>query len=1061
GVAGMTIGNSTVTTAGGGTVVAAVNVTGTPTLTILGPVTLGASSNANGVVTTSLALNGGTLDVRGNIVKGTGAGSGSVTSTLTLDNASLNLNGFVIGAAARPINTFNLRSGTLRNVGEINGGLGFTKSAGVVSANNTLILEGINSFSGNFTISAGTVQVGTGSTTGTLGTTSVINNAALVINRSNAYAVANAISGTGTLTVNGTGAITLSGNNSYSGATTVSSGLVSLAHSNALGGVGAGTSVSSGASLELQGGITVGAEALAISGTGNASNGALRNFTGANTFGGTVTLGGATTVQSDAGTLTLSNATSIVADVNDVTFTGAGNTVVSGAITGSTAGLTKTGNGKLTLGGNSTFQGAVNVNAGTVSVNGANGLGDATSGTVVATGASLELQGSVNVASEPLSLTGAGFGGAGALRNLSGTNTFGGPITLAGDTSVQSDAGTLTISGNISAGTRTLTITGASNTSLTGVMSGGMSAALTKNGSGTLTLANSNTFGGATTINAGSVVVGGTDVLSDFALVNVNGGSLNVGAYDEAVGSVQLLSGSIVGSTGSLSSSLADFDVRSGTVSGKLAGASGLIKTTTGTVVLSGANTFSGPVSVNAGVLSFTSGPNLGDASGTNVVTVNGGTLRYAGASAASASQNFAVGTAGGTIEAANKTGTIALNSLAGTTGVLTKTGAGTVTVNNTVDLGTGGVVVSQGVLNAGFTANGLGSLTVASGATLNLFDSTAVTTTGVALTMANGATLGFDLNAPGVNDKLVLTGTPTLSGIISLNLNNLGSLAVGTYDVITDASGSLAGATWILGNAPTTLNYRITTESAGTILRIQASQISYAFFNGDQGSSLLANNAGDTNWATDVSGATDTGVLPALTDALVFGTNNVTAGAKSLTLDGNLSVDSLIFNALTGVPSIAIAQGTSGTLTLTPGSSANGIAVKDNAGAITISAPLVAAGAQTWSVVGTGANGSSLALTGPVAFAGPITKTGVGTLTLSGANTGSGGLNFTDGTLNLGSASAVGSGLFQLGNAVTINNVAGAAVTLTGNNAMTWKQGFTVSGNNLSFGNGAVTLTD
>ena len=141
----------------------------------------------------------------------------------------------------------------------------------------------------------------------------------------------------------------------------------------------------------------------------------------------------------------------------------------------------------------------------------------------------------------------------------------------------------------------------------------------------------------------GTLAIGGVDVISDSALVNVNGGSLNVGAYDESVGAVTLTSGTIAGSTGSLSS-LADFDVRSGTVSGKLAGASGLVKTTAGTVVLSGANTFSGPVSVSAGVLAFASGANLGDASGTNSVTVDGGTLRYTGASVASANQNFAVG---------------------------------------------------------------------------------------------------------------------------------------------------------------------------------------------------------------------------------------------------------------------------------------------------------------------------------------------------------------------------------------------------------------------------------
>ena len=139
--------------------------------------------------------------------------------------------------------------------------------------------------------------------------------------------------------------------------------------------------------------------------------------------------------------------------------------------------------------------------------------------------------------------------------------------------------------------------------------------------------------------------------------------SLNVGAYSETVYGLTLASGTVAGTTGSLSS-LTDFDLRSGTVSGKLAGASGLAKTTSGTVVLSGANTFSGPVAVSAGVLAFATGANLGDASGTNVVTVGGGTLRYTGAAAASASQAVAVGATGGTLEAAVKTGTLTLSEI-------------------------------------------------------------------------------------------------------------------------------------------------------------------------------------------------------------------------------------------------------------------------------------------------------------------------------------------------------------------------------------------------------------
>ena len=45
----------------------------------------------------------------------------SVTSTLRLADATLDLNGFTIGTLTRPINNVQLESGTLRNVTEING----------------------------------------------------------------------------------------------------------------------------------------------------------------------------------------------------------------------------------------------------------------------------------------------------------------------------------------------------------------------------------------------------------------------------------------------------------------------------------------------------------------------------------------------------------------------------------------------------------------------------------------------------------------------------------------------------------------------------------------------------------------------------------------------------------------------------------------------------------------------------------------------------------------------------------------------------------------------------
>ena len=68
------------------------------------------------------------------------------------------------------------------------------------------------------------------------------------------------------------------------------------------------TSITSGATLQLQGNISVGAEALTLSGTGAANaTGALENVSGTNTYGGLLSILGATTICSDADTLTLSN----------------------------------------------------------------------------------------------------------------------------------------------------------------------------------------------------------------------------------------------------------------------------------------------------------------------------------------------------------------------------------------------------------------------------------------------------------------------------------------------------------------------------------------------------------------------------------------------------------------------------------------------------------------------------------------------------------------------------------------------------------------------------------
>ncbi len=237
----------------------------------------------------------GTLTVGGNIQYTNGLGT--ETNTVTLDGGTLDMTNGNIGAAAALI-TFNARSGTLRNLAELNGGGTLNKTTG------------------------GTLQLTTA--------------------------------------------------NTYTGATTVSAGVLRISNGAALGGTASGTTVASGAVLELEGSITTSAESLAINGDGVANGGALRNVSGNNTYAGNITLASAARIRSDADTLTLDVATGNAIAGTDVavTFAGAGNVVVADAIATGTGGLTKEGAGTLTLSGANTFTGATSVNEGTLIVNG-------------------------------------------------------------------------------------------------------------------------------------------------------------------------------------------------------------------------------------------------------------------------------------------------------------------------------------------------------------------------------------------------------------------------------------------------------------------------------------------------------------------------------------------------------------------------------------------------------------------------------------------------------------------------------------------------------------------
>lgn len=193
-----------------------------------------------------------------------------------------------------------------------------------------------------------------------------------------------------------------------------------------------------------------------------------------------------------------------------------------------------------------------------------------------------------------------------------GTITLGEDITLFALSMSSGQSGSYVIEGNghslILSGTGCYLANNNSTATLTVNAPVTGTSGLGKFNSGKVILNAANTYSGLTNITGGTLAVGASDLIPDGDLT-VNGATatFDLGMnQSDTVGTVTLDGGGAINGTGtSVLTSTGTFEMKNGSATAGLAGDVALNKTTTGTVRLSGNNTYTGVTSITSGTLQF------------------------------------------------------------------------------------------------------------------------------------------------------------------------------------------------------------------------------------------------------------------------------------------------------------------------------------------------------------------------------------------------------------------------------------------------------------------------
>ncbi|EDR9809464.1 autotransporter outer membrane beta-barrel domain-containing protein [Salmonella enterica] len=933
----------------------------------------------------TLELNtGGDFD---NAISGSGQVVKSGDETLTLSGANSYTGGTTIsGGTLIASNVEALGTGDVTDnaVLELNTGGDFDNNIGgtgsvVKSGDKTLTLSGANSYTGGTTISGGTLVA---TNVEALGSGDVTDNATLELSTGGDFA--NNIGGTGSVVKSGGDTLTLSGNNSYTGGTLISDGTLVASNVEALGS----GDVTNDAVLELN---TGGDFDNAIGGSGQVVKSGDKTLTlsGANSYSGATTISGGTLIAANVnalGTGAIDNRASLLLDANgqftvtDLTTESGGNTEIGAGSTLQANTLTQKSDSTLTINLNSNTADPVIHAASQVSLAGTldiTGVGDVLDSDPASTD---DLDTFTLIASDKTiagdfeKLTVAGMD-----ADLADFITVDGRIDDTGkqyelttaltwyadrDDAVTDAHGTFNLTNADGSFAVNTVLENVDATLDPANATGWDGTSLIKQGAGTLILNAENTYTGGTTISGGTLVATNVDALgsgdvTDDATLELNTG----GTFDNAI-----------------------------------SGSGQVVKSGDDVLTLSGANSYSGGTLISDGTLVATNVEALGsgDVTDNAVLELNTG-----------GDFDNAISGSGQVEKSGDDVLTLSgANSYSGGTlisdGTLVATnvealGSGDVTNNAVLELNTGGTFDNaisgsgQVVKSGDETLTLSGSNTYTGGTTIN--DGTLIASNVEALgsgDVTNDAVL--ELNTGGDFDNAISgSGQVEKSGDDVLTLSGANSYSGGT--LISDGT-LVATNVEALGSGDVTDNAVLELNTGGT------------FDNAISGSGQVVKSGDETltlsgsNTYTGGTTINDGTLIATSVDAL--GSGDVTDNAV---LELNTGGD--FDNAISG--SGQVVKSGDETLTLSGSNTYTG-------GTLISDGTLVATSVDA---LGTGdvTNNATLELntggdfTNNISGSGQVVKSGDETLTLSGANSYTGGTTISGGTLVASNVEALGSG--------------------------------------------------